>query len=92
MSSGSPTNNSADAQDELSSIQETNQTAGMITLFAPDTVNARKEIEHIDWTTDGERDLNANPITALPISVNLSVYDGYWVYSTGTRTLSKQLK
>lgn len=86
------TNNSDDAQDELSSIQETNQTAGMITLFAPDSVNERKEIQHIDWSTNADRDLNANPITALPTTANLSIYDGYWIFSTGGRTLSKQLK
>ena len=88
------TNNSAKAIDELSSIQETSQTAGMITLFVPDIVNVRKEIDSLPWSGPGnaDRDLNASPISDLPETPLLSIWDGYWVFSTGARTYSKQLK
>ncbi len=60
------TNSQASAKDELSSIQNTSQVGGIVTLFVPDTFNARKDKGHIDWSDEGDRDLNANPITALP--------------------------
>ena len=84
------TNSQALAEDELSSIQNTSQVGGVVTLFVPDTFNARKDLGHIDWTTNGDRDLNANPITALP-NTNLSTRDGYWVFLNAARIFSKQL-
>jgi len=89
------TNNSAEAQDELSSIQNTSQVGGILTLFVPDTFNdsTRKDLGHIDWAANGDRDLNANPITVLdPVTLpNLSTRDGYWVFLNAARTFSKQL-
>ncbi|MEE9248048.1 MAG: hypothetical protein V3U79_05050 [Dehalococcoidia bacterium] len=86
------TNSQALAKDELSSIQNTPQVGGILTLFVPDTFNdsARKDKGHIDWVGDGDHDLNANPITALP-ATNLSKLDGYWAFLNVARTFSKQL-
>lgn len=86
------TNNTALAEDELSSIQSTPFASGLVTLFVPDTFNdsARKDKGHIDWTADGDRDLNANPITGLP-SKSLSDLDGYWAFLNSTRDFSKQV-
>ena len=66
--------------------------SGLVALFVPDSFNdsGRKDKGHIDWTGDGDHDLNANPITTLP-SKNLSTLDGYWVFLNTTRFFSKQL-
>ena len=94
------TNNSGLAENELSSLQvteEDEQLGGLVTLFVPDKVNARKNLGHIDWRVlidgvdDGDHDLNANPITDLPAR-NLSTLDGYWAFLLGERPFSKNLK
>jgi hypothetical protein len=84
------TNNPGPAVDELSPIQTTSTAAGLVTLHVPDTANGNKDFGHQDWESDGDRDLNASPITALP-DRNLSVLDGYWAFLDGPRTYSKHL-
>ncbi len=83
------TNNDGVVQDELSSIQNTEQVAGMLTLFAPDTYNARKESGFFTvWAPDANHDLNAYPISGLPDN-SLSSYDGYWVNMSAAKDYSK---
>ena len=62
----------------LTTIQTTANRSGMVSLWAPDTENARKELGHEDWGVDGDRLLNANPLFAMPNNV-VSTVDGYWV-------------
>ena len=89
------TNFAGTPQNEFSSIQDTSQTAGMVTLHVPDTQNARKEAAFYSdaWNIAGDvdHDLNASPISELPTTF-LAVYDGYWVFMTGVRTYSKQVQ
>ncbi len=82
------TNNSGTVQDEFSSIQNTETVAGMITLYVPDTYNARKDSGSNPWASDGDRDLNANPITGLPAK-DLSTHDGYWVFMNAAKSFTK---
>ena len=90
------TNSRGLAEDELSQIQNTTTTAGMVTLHVPNSATGNKDIGHVDWDVvdeglpdrDGDRDLNANPITNLP-DRNLSEYDGYWVKMDAPRDYSK---
>ena len=84
------TNTPGRAQDELAQIANTPTDAGMITLHVPNAANGKKAFGHEDWGSDGDRDLNANPITALP-GRKLSELDGYWVFLNGPRTYSKIL-
>ena len=84
------TNFPGPAQDELSQIQNTVTTAGVVTLHVPNAHNSNKSSGHEDWESDGDRDLNANPITELP-DRNLSELDGYWVFLNSPRTYSKIL-
>jgi len=84
------TNSVGTAIDEFSSIQNTGTDAGMITLHVPDTQNERKDYGNTVWSTDGDRDLNANPITELPVK-NVSIYDGYWVFMNVAKTFAKQI-
>ena len=89
------TNFAGTPQNEFSSIQDTSQAAGMVTLHVPDTQNARKEAAFYSdaWNIAGnvDHDLNASPISELPTTL-LAVYDGYWVFMTGVRTYSKQVQ
>jgi hypothetical protein len=84
------TNFPGPAQDELSQIQITAVTGGLVTLHVPNTQNGNKSVGHEDWGPDGDRDLNGNPITQLP-DRNLSALDGYWVFLDSPRSYSKQL-
>ncbi len=84
-------NNEGNAQDELSGIQNTEQDPGLLTLYVPETRNAKTDIG-ISWAPNVNRDINANPITQLPGDGELSAVDGYWAKLSGERTLSKQLK
>jgi hypothetical protein len=84
------TNFPGPAQDELSQIQTTAVSGGLVTLHVPNTANGKKATGHENWGTDGDRDLNANPITRLP-DRNLSVLDGYWAFLDSPRTYSKLL-
>lgn len=81
------TNNAGLAKDEFSSIQTAPGVAGMITLNAPQTENARKSI-FADWALSADKDLNANPVTDLP-PITVSPYDGYWVNVGGPMVFSK---
>ena len=84
------TNNTGMAQNEFSSIQNTAQTAGMVTLFVSDTYNSRKDTGYSSWGENANHDLNANPITVLP-SNNLSAYDGYWIFMNSALAFIKNL-
>jgi hypothetical protein len=84
------TNFAGPAQDELSQIQSTVVTGGIVTLHVPNSHNGNKSVGHEDWGSDGDRDLNANPITQLP-ERNLSALDGYWVSLDSPRSYSKLL-
>jgi hypothetical protein len=78
------------AQDELGPIRITPSNGGMVTFHVPNSANGNKASGHEDWESDGDRDLNANPITRLP-DRNLSVLDGYWAFLNSPRTFSKLL-
>ncbi len=78
------------AEDEFSSIQDTETSAGMLTLYAPDAYNSKKDSGFSSWDGYEDRDLNARPITALP-DYNLSRYDGYWVYLNAAKTFIKNV-
>ncbi|MBI2052346.1 MAG: lamin tail domain-containing protein [Candidatus Sungbacteria bacterium] len=84
------TNNPGLAQNEFSSIQNTPTDAGLVTLYAPDTYNSRKDTGYVSWNESADQDLNANPITALPNN-NLSEYDGYWIFMNAVKTFVKNL-
>ncbi|PIT91630.1 hypothetical protein COU12_02085, partial [Candidatus Jorgensenbacteria bacterium CG10_big_fil_rev_8_21_14_0_10_54_38] len=84
------TNNAGLAKDELATIQNTEQTAGMVALHVPDVFNARKDFNHTVWGSDADKDLNANPVSGLP-EKNLSVYDGYWVFMDSAKAFVKNL-
>ena len=84
------TNNNGLAKNELSSIQNTQQNSGMVTLFVSDVYNSRKDVGYTSWVTDANQDLNANPITELP-NKNLSKYDGYWVFMNAAKMFVKNL-
>lgn len=84
------TNSPGTAVNELSQIQNTTTTAGMVTLHVPNGANGNKDFGHTDWGIDGDQDRNANPISALP-NRNLSEWDGYWVFMNAPRSYSKLL-
>lgn len=88
------TNNAGLAQNEFSTIQNTGTDAGMVTLYAPDTYNSRKEAAnssfYASWGEDANHDINANPITNLPGN-NLSIYDGYWIFMNAAKAFVKNL-
>jgi hypothetical protein len=84
------TNFPGPVQDELSQIQNTQTNAGMITFHVPNAANGNKNPGYQDWESDGDRDLNSNPITVLP-DRNLSDLDGYWAFLDGSRMYSKLL-
>jgi hypothetical protein len=78
------------AGDELVPIQITSTNGGMVTLHVPNSANGKKAFGHENWELDGDRDLNANPITRLP-DRNISILDGYWAFLNSPRTYSKLL-
>lgn len=78
------------ARDELAPLQVTPDNGGLVTLHVPNIANGQKGSGFEDWESDGDRDLNANPISRLP-DRNLSVLDGYWAFLTGPRIYSKLL-
>lgn len=80
------------AVDEFSSILNTEQTAGMVTLYVPDTYNAGKDIGYNPWGSDANHDLNANLIDESEWGWNdLSEYDGYWVFMNVAKAFVKNL-
>lgn len=81
------TNREQHVTDALSSLQVYDHSAGITTLFQRDTYNARKDFGHNAWNL-GSPEKNADPISGLP-DKNMTAYDGYWVYASGSTTYSK---
>ncbi len=90
------TNNAGYAQDEFSSILNTETVAGMVTLYVPDTYNTRKDSNYYaSWGGYANHDLAANNASVISESGwgwnSLSRYDGYWVFMNAAKVFMKNL-